>query len=98
MINNKIVELIKEQESYRDDLYSSLQGINEDSETLMDVSEILLKVNLITKEIYDNGINDELYDLYYEYVIYLQKEEYLKCKEVYEKIINYSNVSTMERN
>lgn len=97
-INNRVVELIKEQESYRDVLYTSLQETDDNPETLYNVSKILLKVNLITKEIYDNGVDDELYDLYFDYVRYLKAEKYLKCKGAHEKIINYTNAKSVERN
>ena len=96
-INNKIVELITEQESYRGVLYTTLKETDDNPESLYKVSEILLKVNLITKEIYDNGVDDELYDLYYDYVQLLKSEKYLKCRGALEKIINYTNANIVDR-
>jgi hypothetical protein len=49
-----------------------------------------LEINLITKNIYDMGISEELYNYYSKYVFYLDTEDYINCKEQYEKIINYN--------
>lgn len=90
MIDNEILELVKTQESYRSELTHLMSDdIHGDNRIIYDISEVLLKVNLITKEIYSKGISDDLHELYCEYVIYLENEEYLKCKDILEKINNY---------
>lgn len=91
MINKEVLELVKEQESYRDNLIKLMDlDILENDNALYDLSEILLNVNLISLKIRDIGITEELHDLYANLAYHIQHEEYLECKDIYEKINNYN--------
>lgn len=89
-MNEEVLELVKKQESYRSDLVRLMNGDNEDDKVLLEISEILLDVNLITSEIRRMNVDTELHDLYAELVYNIDQEDYIKCSEINKKIKNYN--------
>lgn len=94
-MNEEVLELVKKQENYRSDLVRLMSGgsIDDDEQVIYEISQILLDVNLITKEIRSMEVDDGLHELYAELIHNINYENYMKCSKLNEKIKNYNATS-----